>query len=241
MIYTIGICDDKKSTCSELENMIIDLFKQMNNYVDVQVWNCAESFMKDVPSKSKLDILFLDVEFPKYKDISVGDYIREICNNQAMHIIYTSSNRNYKIEWFRTHPYEFLVKPIDKEKLYNTIKKLLQLNEQDKRFFVYNFNKKQYKILMTDILYFKSEKKNVNIVFSNNSVHYIGKLKEEINRLPDNFVMIGQSYIVNLNNIKVVSLDSVIMNNNDILKISRSYKKRVDSKIREYNKVKRIP
>lgn len=92
---------------------------------------------------------------------------------------------------------------------------------------------------MADILYFESEKKNINIISSNNSEHYVGKLKEEINKLPSNFVMIGQSYIVNINHIKTFNSDNIVMNNNVVLKISRKYKNDFNIKMIEYNKVKR--
>ena len=69
------------------------------------------------------------------------------------------------MELFSIHPYEFLIKPIDKDRLCNIIKKLFLLNEQDKRFFMYGFNKQQYRVLIGDILYFRSDKKNIHIVF----------------------------------------------------------------------------
>ena len=240
MIYTVGICDDEKSTCAELENIIIDLFKKMKDDVDIQVWNSAESFMEDVPSMVKVDILFLDIQLPALNGVDVGNYIRQGCNNEAMHIIYISSNQSYAMELFSIHPYEFLIKPIDKDRLCNIIKKLFQLNEQDKRFFMYGFNKQQYRVLIGDILYFRSDKKNIHIVFLNSSQHYVGKLKDEINKLPpDNFVMISQSYIINLRHIKACKLDSVIMENGETLKISRKYRNDFNLKMIEYNKVKR--
>ena len=61
MIYQIGICDDENSTCSELENILIDYFKVSGLSVQVNVWNCAEDFMRDVPLKVKVDLLFLDM------------------------------------------------------------------------------------------------------------------------------------------------------------------------------------
>lgn len=117
MIYQIGICDDENSTCSELENILIDYFKVSGLNVQVNVWNCAEDFMRDVPLKVKVDLLFLDIELPNYNGIYVGEYIRNDINNYAMHIIYVSSKTNYAMELFKIHPYDFIIKPIDKERL----------------------------------------------------------------------------------------------------------------------------
>lgn len=75
MIYQIGICDDENSTCSELENILIDYFKVSGLNVQVNVWNCAEDFMRDVPLKVKVDLLFLDIELPNYNGIYVGELV----------------------------------------------------------------------------------------------------------------------------------------------------------------------
>ena len=61
MKYRIGICDDEISACSELEQYITDYFKEQTDSVEVLVWNSAEEFIKDVPEKVNVDILFLDM------------------------------------------------------------------------------------------------------------------------------------------------------------------------------------
>ena len=115
MIYQIGICDDENSTCSELESIIMDYFKIAGLNVQLNIWNCAEDFMRDVPAKVDVDILFLDIEMPDYNGIYVGEYIRNDINNDTMHIIYVSSKTNYAMELFKIHPYDFIIKPIDKD------------------------------------------------------------------------------------------------------------------------------
>lgn len=88
MTYRIGICDDENSTCSELENYIIDYFRYTTDNVDVHVWKSAEAFINDVPDKVNIDILFLDIELPGKNGIDVGHYIRETLSDAGMHIIY---------------------------------------------------------------------------------------------------------------------------------------------------------
>ena len=74
-----------------------------------------------------------------------------------MHIIFISYKSSYAMELFDLHPYNFLIKPMKREKVYSEIQKLLQLDSQDKRFFSYSYNKNHYKILIGDIIYFKSK------------------------------------------------------------------------------------
>ena len=224
MRYRIGICDDEKFTCKEIEDTIIKFFHTIDADIETYVWYDAETFMKDVPAKVELDILFLDIELPGYNGVDVGNYIRESCNNDGLHIIYISSKTSYAMELFKIHPYDFLIKPVNKEKLCLEIQKLLQLDKSDKRFFMYSFNKLQNKVLLGDIIYLHSEGKNINIVTINNRMHYIGKLKDEMTRLPDN-----------LKHIKDCKKDSVIMDNDEQIVISRKYKREFNVRMIEYN------
>ena len=60
---------------------------------------------------------------------------------------------------------------------------------------------------------------------------YVGKLKDELDRLPDYFVPIGQSYVVNYRHITRCNPDSVVMDNGDRLSISRGYRAQVREKL----------
>ena len=237
MIYQIGICDDENSTCSELESIIMDHFKIAGLNVQLNVWNCAEDFMRDVPAKVDVDILFLDIEMPDYNGIYVGEYIRNDINNDAMHIIYVSSKTNYAMELFKIHPYDFIIKPIDKEKVIKNVSKLLELDEQDNRFFVYEYNRIKNKIHYGDIVYFESDRKHIKIICSDGTEKmFVGKLKELIDKLPFSYAMVAQSFVINIRHVKICKKNSCIMDNGTCINIGRKYKDAFNIKMIEYNK-----
>lgn len=240
MIYKIGICDDEKITCSELEEIIENFFAKMRDGVEIMVWNNAEEFSNDFPDKAELDILFLDIELPGKNGVDIGNYIRNNCKNESLHIIYISSKTSYAMELFKIHPYDFLLKPIDSEKVCAEIKNLIQLNETDKRFFEYQYCRRNYKILSGDILYFESDRKHIKIITYNGTREYVGKLKDELDKLTSDFVMIGQSYVINLRHIKECFADHVVMNNNVEINISKNYRKSFNIHMIKFNTIKRI-
>ena len=55
---------------------------------------------------------------------------------------------------------------------------------------------------MSNIIYLKSDKHQINIICSDSEKRYVGKLKQELNRLPVYFVMVNQSIVVNIRHIK---------------------------------------
>lgn len=233
MRYRIGVCDDEVSTCSELENYIMSYFKDCAESVEVYVWTSAEAFMQDVPDKANVDILFLDIELPGENGTAVGRYIREKLGNDSMHIIYISSKTSYAMELFETHPYNFLVKPFDMERVCCELHKLLRLDRLDRRFFSYTYNKLQYKILVGDIIYFKCDKHHIKIVCKTGEKEYVGKLKSELEKLPDNFAMINQSNIINIRHIRECSGTDVLMDNGEKLPISKNYREKFNEKMME--------
>ena len=236
MRYRVGICDDEELTCAQLSEVVRRNFILLDNEVDIYIWNSGEELKKDVPGKVEPDVLLLDIELPGCNGVEIGKYIREELNNDSMCLIYISSKTNYAMELFENHPYDFLVKPVDENVLYRDLKRYLQLDESNKRFFTYAYKKANYRIAIGSILYFESDRKHIRIITNDGKKYeYVGKIKDEYAKLPKCFVMIGQSYIVNIRHIKLYRSNSVIMNNGDELNVSRGYKNTFDEMMMEYN------
>ena len=97
--------------------------------------------------------------------------------------------------------------------------------------FTYIYNKSQYKVLYGNIIYLKSDKHQINIICSDSEKRYVGKLKQELNRLPVYFVMVNQSIVVNIRHIKEFLLNEIVMDNGDYIAISKNYRKSFNMQI----------
>lgn len=228
MIYQIGICDDEILTSSELKEVVIHYFKESDKDVEVYIWNSIEIFIRDISLKKTIDILFLNMKLFKQHGIDIGNYIK---NEYIINILPEMNTQLYKI-----YCNDFLMKPIDKSDVYAAITKFFQLGKLDKKFFLYEFHKKSYSVLLDNIVYFESERKHIKIICSNeNEKKYVGKLNDIIEKLPFYFFMIGQSYIINLNYIKEFNVNKVIMDNGHILNVSRSRQNEFVEKMKKYS------
>lgn len=232
MLYRIGICDDDNSLCIELTQCIKDYFDVREDNVYTYTWKSGEELIKDLDDNIELDILFLDIELPVMNGISIGKYVREKLNNAVLQIVYISYKTSYAMQLFNIHPYDFLIKPIQKENVAVTISSLLQISNEDRRFFTYRVNKVVNKVLLGDIVYLESDRKHIRIIMTDGTVkEYVGRLKEEIKRLPEYFIQIGQSYVVNYRHIRECKPEYVVMDNEKQLSVSRGYKAEVTAKI----------
>jgi two-component system response regulator LytT len=60
-------------------------------------------------------------------------------------------------------------------------------------------------------------------VCSSETVQYYGKLLDEVQRLPECFVQIHKSYVINVNAVRKSGNSYVIMNDGEQINISRAY------------------
>lgn len=231
-MFHIGICDDAKGICAQLEEWCYEYGKKNGLDIEVYVWYTGEGLCDDITNKkSQLDMLFLDIELISTDGIKVGKFIRDELENLEVAIVYISSKSSYAMNLFRVQPIDFLIKPIEKEKLEEVITCGVKLYERKNQVFEYHVRGHNHKVAYKEIIYFYSEDKKINIALKNEEMQFNGKLKDIAKVVPHNFVLIHQSYLINLDFVTECSYELVKMNNGTLLNISQPYRKMVKEKI----------
>ena len=233
-MFQIGICDDGKEICTELENILYEYGKRKGIKIEVNVWYTGESLCDYLKRDNLLDLLFLDIELISTNGIQIGNFIREELNNLETTIVYISSKSSYAMELFQVQPLGFLIKPLKADEVEKILSKSIRLYEQRNQTFEYYTKGYSYKIPYKKILYFYSQNKKINMITNEEEVQFNGKLKEITARLPHNFIMIHQSYIINLDYMLEGSYELVKMQGGILLSISQPYRKLVREQIMQY-------
>lgn len=235
------ICDDEKSTCAELEQMLMNYAAERVMKLKVDVFFSGDVLTSYLYQEESPDILFLDIEIPGSNGVIVGDYIRRVLENDQIYIIYISSKETYAPQLFKNRPFDFLVKPLEEKKIYYVLDNICRIIEKNNCAFEYQNNGILYRIQHRDILYFQSVGRKINIIMRKEIKSFYGKLADVEKKIPVHlFLNIHKSYLVNFNYVKEYTYEWVKMVNGDILNISRTNRASVRRKIleREANEVR---
>ena len=239
-MFRIGICDDEKETCKELKKLLEQYADFHQIELEVNMWYTGESLCNSLKKENAPDMLFLDIELISTDGIAVGSFIREELENMEISIIYISSKSSYAMSLFRTQPLDFLIKPLTSRIIENIMNRGIKIYERKRQFFEYSTKGYHYRIPFKDILYFYSENKKINIVMKKEEMQLNGKLKDVAKTVPHNFILIHQSYLINLDFVEECSYDVMKMQNGALLNISQPYRKSVREQVmqNEWEKIK---
>ena len=91
------ICDDEKSTCAEVENMLRDFAFEKCMKLEVDVFFDGTALTEYLKREKAPDILFLDIELPGMDGVEVGKYVRDILRNLHMFLVYISSKGRIRV------------------------------------------------------------------------------------------------------------------------------------------------
>lgn len=130
----VAVCDDNKIDL-ELICYLVDEYIKCRPDVEFSVTPFSTAFDLlghiDTPSyKDKFDIYLLDVIMPVIKGIEVGNLIRE--HDENCHIIFITASPEYALDSYDVLASGYIVKPVVKEKLFQTLDRVVSRLIADK-------------------------------------------------------------------------------------------------------------
>lgn len=229
MNFKIAVCDDEQIICSTMYNKLQNLSKSKSVIFEIDCFTSGEELCDEI-KHTNYDLLFLDIELPKMNGVAVGQYIRETLKNETIQIAYISSKQEYAMELFEMRPINFLVKPLSDEKIENVIDKFLQLNKIDTETFNFKAGHNYYKIPFSDILYFCSNGRKINIVTLKKEYEFYGSLDNIYSEVKNKkFLFVHKSFLVNFKHINKYQYEQITMSDDKIIPVSQSRRKIVRS------------
>ncbi len=180
-----------------------------------------------------VDAIFCDINMP---DLNGMDFVKSL--QAPPLIVFTTTYSEYAVEGFKVNAVDYLLKPFgldDFRRAAKRIKERLEIvstntqhptpNTQPDTLFV-KTDYRMVKISIADIRYIEGMSEYLKIYLEGEEKPIITLLsmKKIESRLPENFMRIHRSYIVNLHKIQEVNKNRIIMDAETFLPIGDMYK-----------------
>ena len=207
--------------------------KMLGIYLEVSVYERGESLLAEVDKGAQYDVIYLDIEMEGMDGIRVAEELRN--QDRTMQIIYVTHHERYVRQSIDTMPSGYLVKPVNSEEFERVFRKISGWIQGKDAYYRFICDKIPRKVLLKNILYFKSSLRQVEIVCEDN-IHLIyqklNKIEQELAEENQNqFLRIHQSYLVNYNHIRCFGHNWVELQTGTRLPMSRGRREVVEKRL----------
>jgi two-component system LytT family response regulator len=232
------LVDDEDSARNILSNLLLNFCPQIN-IVDKceDVEQAVESIKKNKP-----DLVFLDIEMPNYAGYEITSFFETI----DFEIIFITAYGHYAIKAFQVSAVDYLLKPIDINRLQEAVDKFISKTETKNASLNYQvlieslkddtikkiivpYQGDQKILLLKNIIAIEASESYSYIYTNDNNKYIVSKNLKHFETLfstNSNFMRTHKSWIVNLDYLKEFSKSKLIieLENNIQAKLSK-YKK----------------
>lgn len=193
---------------------------------------------KTIMGSEVIDAIFIDINMP---DLNGMDFVKSLAAPPL--IVFTTAYSEYAVEGFRVNAVDYLLKPFGLQDFQRTALRLkTRLEERgvkseessvknEENFLFLKTDYRVVKVNIADIRYVESmsEYLKVWIEGERKPVITLLSMKKMEEKLPDSFMRIHRSYIVNLNKIQEVNKSRIILDADTYLPLGDLYKEAFQS------------
>lgn len=224
----IAICDDDVTITGKMDGFFCDYAKKNGVRIETEVFWDGNTLLNEINNGKRYDIIFLDIEMKNENGIQAARKIRRVDKNA--YIVYVTSYEQYMREAFSVRPFQFIVKPFEMSEVESFFDEAYQEILASDYYFRYRYERIEHKILVKDIIYFKSNKRKLYIHTVQGEYEMYGKLCD-IEKIflkgKITFMRIHQSFLVNYTYVVAIGYDYVTLYDGTRLSISEDRKKQI--------------
>lgn len=205
-------------------------------------FQCTGTYTKAIDAivllnKEPIDLLFLDINMP---GISGIEFLKSLAHPPK--VIFTTAYRNFAVDAFELNALDYIVKPISFERFLKSMNKFLAVQQpsdptghkenKDKDYIILKADKKNHKIKYVDILYVESLDNYIKFHTTEVSIICYESLANLEKKLPNQFLRIHRSYIINVSKVDVFTSSYVEIDKRRF-NIGRNYRDAVSEKLKD--------
>ena len=231
------VIEDNLKMLNKLTSMLENIFIKYDFDAEISFKTTTPNELLAYLKNNKVDVLIIDIELnSSINGLCLAEKIRK--TDKECYFIFITGHFEFMPMAYKYKTFDFLSKPITKEVLEQTMKRLFDDISGSKKKFIKLDNKNTI-INEDDIKYIKRD--GMKVIFHTNSRDYeiYSSFNKLQNKLPNNFIRCHKSFIANINNVtKVEPLSNMIYFTDSSCDIGPKYKNNFMEMINNYGDFK---
>jgi len=199
----IAVCDDNEIYLKALLNIMGDIVEP-NDRVDS--FSNGNDLLALYDKADAYDLIILDIKMPGLTGLEVAQEIRLI--DEDAYIVLLTRYGEYALEAYSVHPYDFIIKPVNSDKLLDVLRKVRSKLPRPETIAI----KTEHGLLSISISsIYAVEVFHTTLLFytADGDFKSTGRIKEICQKLtPFGFFQIHKSIVVNLSWIRYVDIEN---------------------------------
>ncbi len=172
----VAICDDEEECVIQLEKFL-NIFKNTHRNVRWESFYSAEELLAYYEHNGNVfDVLITDIEMDKMNGVELANSIRNM--DTGIVIIFLTGHDKYIRQCFKPSPLNFWDKPITYSKFETDMKEAIRRSDENRRTFGFKNDDTYKRIPYSEILYFSTSGKNINVHTLKATYSFSGSFKE---------------------------------------------------------------
>lgn len=240
-MYNIAVCDDNREFLEIMKRTIEDNSEYTSDMIINTFLNGKELLGSGI---EKYNLVILDMQMDSMNGYMTAKEMRRK-NDEAV-LAFCSGVVMPQPEHFEVQPYRYLLKKINTDKMQKNISDLLIEMKQRKKNSMAEvvYDGKAYRVNISDIIYIERLKRGSKLVIGKKDKRNEITTKEILSneRLEewyqqisgDGFEFVNKSYIVNMQKIISIEKYDILMINNRILSVTRTYRQKFHERFSHY-------
>lgn len=224
----IFLCDKNEQFSEYLTVLINDIKPKYSLQPKIYKYDSAKSVINALMNGIECDLLIIDINMFLIKECIT--FFRSKYKDSVL--VFCSQSQILSADNLRYQPYRMISKTSSKEHIALELNEILnKLSKERKHYIVSHYRNNIARVELNDINYIENAKRGSRIIIVNNKKNMydspllVDKKLSELQKCYDELIPIHNSYIVNIDNIKQIKDNDVVMNDGTLLSISRKYKK----------------
>ncbi len=222
----IAICDDDQNDLSRVSDLVHAYFDDKEMTASIRTFHHPDTLLSECED-FRPQIYILDIVMPMVSGIQAARELR--WNQPQAQIIFATSESSYALESFDVNPINYILKPIQKDKLYKTLDLAISHAEvEDEKNFTVKVKGGLQTLRLSEIMYIDYRNHVVSYHVAQGNVVSTPTLRIgfseylEENHKGTDFVRCHESISVNIAAIDKLTKTDITLRNGEMIPVSKS-------------------